>query len=512
MKAFESRTLGLVIKILLLSIATAILGYMAFVAFLSQEWLVGIVILAIIIGANWVYLSKKAVASKFFFPGTVFLIIFMLLPIVYTGFMSTQNYKTGNLISKEEAIEQLQIVGLTPAESGITYDMVVGQYQGRLAALLTNQLDGSVQIGVDGRLLPLEEGQFETNEFMVATATEGFNSIDIENNPDAEELLASLVFPLANGTFISAQGFDLAAEMIETYRYNSSNNTLEDVSTGFVWVDNGNGNFVNPDDPEDKLYPGWRAFNPGQNYLGLFLDPRLSGPFLSVFIWTLSFSLITVTSMFFVGLLLAVVLDKKIRGRNFYRALLILPYAMPSFMSILIWAGMFNREIGVFNAVLGTEIDWLNDPWLARGALLVVNLWLGFPYFYLISTGALQALPSDMEEAAAIDGASAPQIFWRIKLPLVLEILAPLLIASLAFNFNNFNLVFLLTRGGPTNVIEGESAGATDILITYAYKTAFTGAEQDFGLASAISVIVFVIVGAISLWSLKQSKALENVK
>jgi arabinogalactan oligomer/maltooligosaccharide transport system permease protein len=277
-------------------------------------------------------------------------------------------------------------------------------------------------------------------------------------------------------------------------------------------VDNGNGNFVNPDNPEEILYPGWRAFNPAQNYLGLITDPRLSGPFLGVFVWTVVFSLLTVAMMFGVGFLLAVVLDKPMRGRNFYRAILILPYAMPSFMSILIWAGMFNREIGVFNAILGTEIDWLNDPWLARGALLLVNLWLGFPYFYLIGTGALQALPSDMEEAASIDGASAAQIFWRIKLPLVLEILAPLLIASLAFNFNNFNLVFLLTRGGPTNVIEGESAGATDILITYAYKTAFTGAQQDFGLASAISVIVFVIVGALSLWSLKQSKALEENK
>jgi arabinogalactan oligomer/maltooligosaccharide transport system permease protein len=181
-------------------------------------------------------------------------------------------------------------------------------------------------------------------------------------------------------------------------------------------------------------------------------------------------------------------------------------------MSILIWAGMFDREIGIINNLLGAEIDWLNDPWLAKMALLIVNLWLGFPYFYLISTGALQALPTDMEEAAAIDGATGAQIFWRIKLPLVLEILTPLLIASFAFNFNNFNLVFLLTRGGPVNVLDGESAGATDILITYAYKTAFAGTEQNYGLASAISVIVFIIVGAVSLWGLKRSKVLENIQ
>lgn len=507
-----NRTAGLIAKILILALGTSVLGYMAFLAFLAKEWLIGGVLIVIIVLANVIYLSKKTEASKFFFPGTIFLIIFLVVPIVYTGVMSTFNYQTGNIISKEEALEQLEIVGLTLDESGKTFDMEVGRYQGNYAVLLTDQLEGTVQLGVNGTLRTLADGEYELNEFGVAFSTPGFESIDIENDPNAEAILAELVFQLDGDSFISAQGFELAAQMIQTYKYDPTANTLTDLVSGFVWVDNGNGNFVNPDDPEDKLYPGWTAFNPAQNYVGLLTDPRLSGPFLGVFVWTLAFSLLTVASMFLVGFLLAVVLDKKMRGRNFYRAILILPYAMPSFMSILIWAGMFNREIGVINSILGVEVDWLNDPWLARGAILIVNLWLGFPYFYLISTGALQALPSDMEEAAAIDGASTSQIFWRIKFPLVLEILAPLLIASLAFNFNNFNLIFLLTRGGPTNVLDGESAGATDILITYAYKTAFSGAEQDFGLASAISVIVFVIVGALSLWSLKQSKVLENVK
>ena len=184
---------------------------------------------------------------------------------------------------------------------------------------------------------------------------------------------------------------------------------------------------------------------------------------------------------------------------------------MPSFMSILIWAGMFNRQYGLINSLLHTQIDWLNSTWLARGVILLVNLWLGFPYFYLISTGALQALPGDLEEAASIDGASGVQIFWRIKLPLVLQILSPMLIASFAFNFNNFNLVYLLTKGGPTDVLGGETAGATDLLITYAYKTAFAENNQNYGLASAVSVIVFMIVAVISMWSLKKSRVLEEI-
>jgi arabinogalactan oligomer/maltooligosaccharide transport system permease protein len=180
-------------------------------------------------------------------------------------------------------------------------------------------------------------------------------------------------------------------------------------------------------------------------------------------------------------------------------------------MSILIWAGMFNRQFGAINALFGTEIDFFNSPTLAKMVILIVNLWLGFPYFYLISSGALQSIPSELEEAASIDGANGRQIMGKIKLPLILQILSPLLIASFAFNFNNFNIIYLLTGGGPTNVLEGQTAGATDILITYTYKTAFGSQEQNLGLASAISMVIFFIVGSISLWSLRRSKVLETM-
>jgi arabinogalactan oligomer/maltooligosaccharide transport system permease protein len=215
--------------------------------------------------------------------------------------------------------------------------------------------------------------------------------------------------------------------------------------------------------------------------------------------------------MFAVGLLLAVILNQKIALRRFYRSILILPYAIPSFMSILIWAGMFNRQFGAINALFGTEIDFFNSTTLAKMVILIVNLWLGFPYFYLISSGALQSIPSELEEAASIDGANGRQIMGKIKLPLILQILSPLLIASFAFNFNNFNIIYLLTGGGPTNVLEGQTAGATDILITYTYKTAFGSQEQNLGLASAISMVIFFIVGSISLWSLRRSKVLETM-
>jgi arabinogalactan oligomer/maltooligosaccharide transport system permease protein len=203
-------------------------------------------------------------------------------------------------------------------------------------------------------------------------------------------------------------------------------------------------------------------------------------------------------------------LNRPMRGRRIYRSVLILPYAMPSVMSILIWAGMFDSDFGAVNSILHTDIHWLQNPSLARGIVLLVNLWLGFPYFYLICSGSLQAIPNELLEAAAIDGANPRQVFRKITLPLLLQILSPLLIASFAFNFNNFNLIYLLTGGGPTQTLNGEIAGATDILISYTYKIAFGTNFQDFGLASAISVIIFLIVASISMYGLRRSKVMET--
>jgi arabinogalactan oligomer/maltooligosaccharide transport system permease protein len=200
-----------------------------------------------------------------------------------------------------------------------------------------------------------------------------------------------------------------------------------------------------------------------------------------------------------------------------YRSIIILPYAMPSIMSILIWGGMLNTDFGAINNLIGlvvghpVNLNWLGEPTLAKASVLLVNLWLGFPYFYLISSGALQAIPQELTEAASIDGATGGQAFRKITFPLLQQMLLPLLIASFAFNFNNFNLIYLLTGGGPKDTLAGDSAGATDILISYTYNLAFnSGGTQNFGLASAVSIVIFVTVAAISLYGIKRSKVLES--
>ncbi len=156
------------------------------------------------------------------------------------------------------------------------------------------------------------------------------------------------------------------------------------------------------------------------------------------------------------------------------------------------------------------HVDWLGNPTAAKVAILVTNLWLGFPYMFLVCTGALQAIPGDVREAAKVDGATGWQTIRSIIMPLMLVAVGPLLLASFAFNFNNFGLIFLLTDGGP---FEGSQTqvGSTDLLITYAYRLAIGGSAPNFGYASAISIFIFIIVALISLQGFRRAAALEEV-
>jgi ABC-type sugar transport system permease subunit len=178
---------------------------------------------------------------------------------------------------------------------------------------------------------------------------------------------------------------------------------------------------------------------------------------------------------------------------------------------------MLNAEFGVVNrflqSIIGWAPRWTTEPFWAQVAILLVNLWLGYPYFMLVASGALQSIPGDIYEAAMIDGATGWQRFRRITLPLLLVAVGPLLIASYVFNFNNFNLIYLFILGGPPIVGASTQAGHTDILISYVYKLAFesSGRGVQYGLASAISIIVFLIVAVITLLQYRFTNMWEEV-
>ena len=484
-----------------------------YIAALDKNWFITTILSLTLIGAAYIYLSPRAQASKFFYPGVVLLIIFMILPMIYTLYLSALTYKDGNLITKSDAIQKiLTQSGNAPDPRNITYFTVIGSEGASTAELFTDQSTHQVYLGENGKAVPLTKGSYKVDADGNAISVPGFTPLTNDQiNNDANTLTAIQDY-IDPSHAIVIQDPQTSVLTIQTLSYNAKTDTFTNTQNGKVYVDNHKGNFTNIKDPTDQLLPGWKSFAGLKNFTGILSNPKIRGPFIKVLIWTVVFAFLTVVMQFLFGMFIALALEEKLRGKSIYRFIIILPYAMPSFMSILIWGGIFNANYGQLNVLLGTHIQWLNTAWLARGAVLLVNLWLGFPYFYLISTGALKSFPKELEEAAEIDGASPTQITYRIKMPIILKMLAPLLISSFAFNFNNFNLIYLLTQGGPTNVLAGQSAGATDILITYAYKVAFSPNNQDYGIASAISVLVFIIIGTISVISLRRSSVLKELQ
>jgi maltose/maltodextrin transport system permease protein len=179
-----------------------------------------------------------------------------------------------------------------------------------------------------------------------------------------------------------------------------------------------------------------------------------------------------------------------------------------------VFKGLFNNNFGEINLILhglfGLKPAWFSDPFLAKTMLLIVNTWLGYPYMMVLCMGLLKAIPSDLYEASAVAGAGPLTNFFRITLPLVIKPLAPLMIASFAFNFNNFVLINLLTGGRPDFLDTQIPAGTTDILVSYTYRIAFEDSGQNFGLAAAISTVIFAMVALLSWINLRATRITKD--
>lgn len=246
----------------------------------------------------------------------------------------------------------------------------------------------------------------------------------------------------------------------------------------------------------------------------------LTGPFKDVFLpvfgWNIIFAVVSTAGTFFLGLIVAMAVNNpNIKEKSVYRAILIIPWALPATVAILSWQGLLNGSYGAINNLLlnlhliSNPIPWLTDPTWARVALIIVNIWLGFPYMMNVCLGALGAIPDSYYEAADVDGASKWLQFRKITLPSLAQISYPLLISSFAFNFNNFGSAFLITKGGPPRMAT-QFARYTDILASVNYKLSTQFGR--FEIASAISIIIFLILGTISYYQMKLSGQFEEVE
>ncbi|MFS1516298.1 sugar ABC transporter permease [Bacillus sp. SM2101] len=249
-----------------------------------------------------------------------------------------------------------------------------------------------------------------------------------------------------------------------------------------------------------------------QNFIDIFKVPIWRNTFFSVLAWTIIWTFGATTFQVALGIFLAIIVNQKdIKGKAIIRTVFILPWAVPAFVSILVFAGMFNESFGTINrdilAAFGIDhIPWMTEPLWTRIALILIQTWLGFPFIFAMTTGVLQSISNELYEAATVDGASSWGQFSKITLPLVLYSTAPILITQYTFNFNNFNVIFLFNGGGPA--VSGQNAGGTDILISWIYKLTMTSAQ--YSKAAAITMILSLIVITVALWQFRKTKSFQE--
>jgi arabinogalactan oligomer/maltooligosaccharide transport system permease protein len=506
---------GFVVKLVLMAVVDA-LGLLALVAAYSeQSWGILAAMLALLLAANWVYFTRRALPLKYVLPGLAFLLVYQVYVVGYTGYVAFTNYGDGHNSTKEQAIEALLVQNERRVEGSPASPLtVVESDAGELGFAV---VDDAGQVRVGTATEPLEPATDATVTDGVATDVPGWTVLDRAQVLGRQQEVTTLRVPVSDDPedgSIRTQDARTGYVFRSVLEHDAGADTMTDTSTGVVYAPSDEGKFEAPDGT--TLPVGWRVTVGFENFATAFADARYSGPFAKILTWTFAFALLSVVTTFLLGMFLAIAFnDPRLRGRKIYRTLMILPYAMPGFLAALLWAGMLNRGYGFVNQVLlgGASIPWLTDPWLAKVSLLLVNLWLGFPYMFLICTGALQSLPGDVYEAARIDGAGRWRTWRSITMPLLLVATAPLLISSFAFNFNNFTLIKMLTDGGPRFADASVPLGHTDILISMVYNVSGLDgtAPRDYGLASALSIVIFLVVGTISAIAFRQTRKLEEL-
>ncbi|MGR3806979.1 maltose ABC transporter permease MalF [Pasteurella testudinis] len=493
---------GLIALVLLLDF------YLVSVMYLQGEILFAILTLIVISSGIYVFANRKTYAWRYVYPGIMGMGIFILFPLVCTIVIAFTNYSGTNQLAFERAVSVLSQQRYFSGE----------KYNFKLFAPADNQWQIEVTSPQGASYLSDEFALgAETIVLNAASVVSAQRAVPLKTVIENRNALQQSRLILPDGNELSMSSLRQFAQQSQRYQYNDENEELVNLENGKRYKANNEIGFFQLIDTQgnwqsETLEPGYTVSTGWSNFVKIFTDDGIQKPFIQIFIWTVLFSLLTVLFTVVIGMVLACVVQwEPLRGKGVYRLLLILPYAVPAFISILIFKGLFNQSFGEINLILnqlfGIRPEWFNSPTLAKVMIIIVNTWLGYPYMMILCMGLLKAIPQDLYEASAMDGASTWQNFSKITVPLLIKPLTPLMIASFAFNFNNFVLIQLLTNGRPDMIGTSTPAGHTDLLVSYTYRIAFEGSgAQDFGLAAAIATIIFLLVGGLALLNLKATK------
>jgi ABC-type sugar transport system permease subunit len=507
---------GLVVRLILLALIDGFTIWFILQQLDNEAPVLAIAVGLITLFANVVILRNQLFPIRWMLLGLALMAMFSVYPILFTANISLTNFGSGHLQTKEQAIEQYEKVKYLPEGAGAYQFTAFVSDDGQYVLWLQGE-DGEAILAKPGEALvavqPGEEGVGELDADGIPTNIELYERLN--NITIFRHLPALQEATFGEGDrIVRIPNADSAAELAQKYVYDSEMDTLTDQATGISYrpVD---GIFTS--DTGEELPGGYQVYIGLENFTQFFASPAISGPLILIIIWNFAFAFLSVGLSFALGLAVALLFnDHEMKGRKLILTLLLIPYTIPSLISILVWRGLLDPELGIVNKILESIFHWspawFTDLWWAKAAVLLVNLWLGYPYFMLVCSGALQAIPKDIYGAAEVDGAGLWQQFRLITLPLLLVATGPLLVASFIFNFNNFNVIYLLNSGRPVMANAATDAGHTDILISYVYKLAFAGGRgSQYGFAAAITLVIFAVVAVMTLLQFRYTKMWEEV-
>ena len=481
-----------------------VLLYGVMLMYARGELAFALLVLVLTALGSWVFISKQGYSYRYIYPSILGVVTFIVFPLLYTINVAFTNFGSNNLLP----LERVKAIHLakTYRTGGESYNFKLYQ-NGEHFQLVLYSSEG------DDRF-------YVTKPFKTLITPKAIPASLSSSLPEGVELsmrdvvqhrssLTYLNIVLPDGNDLAMTSLRKFGAIAKTYRRGEGDSLIDNRTEEVLKPDLTSGCFVS--NSGEEVGPGFTVYTGWDNFRRVFTDPGIQGPFLKIFSWTVIFALLSVLFTTVIGLLMACLVQwEPLKGNGIYRLLLILPYAVPAFISILIFRGLFNQNFGEINMLLdmlfGVKPEWFSNELLAKSMVIIVNTWLGYPYMMILCIGLLKSIPDDLYEASAIDGATPLHNLFHITIPMIIKPLIPLLIASFAFNFNNLVLIALLTDGAPDMLNATTPAGATDILVSYTFRIAFGSYGQDYGLASAIAAVIFLMVGVIAWVNLKATQ------
>jgi ABC-type sugar transport system permease subunit len=463
-----------------------------------------------------VYLRPHFTPWRWLAVGIALSLMFSLYPLLYTVYLSVTNMGSGHLMSKQQAIDRLENQLYLP-EGGQSFSWTAYQVEGGATyALWLQSEDGAGYLAYPGEPIeagvPGEGGVGELDEDGIPLTLEGYERLPQNRTVAIITQLSAIDFGQPPDA-VRISSLRAAAELESRYEYDAGTDVVIDLETGLSYAPI-EGTFTA--ESGEELSPGF-IVGIGARHFERFLGTRgFREPLLHMLIWNITFAFLSVVVSFAVGLAVTLLFDD-LPGRRIIRALLIIPWPIPVLVSILIWRSMLNPDLGfvapVLEAIFGSSPAWFQNTFWTRFAVILVNVWLSYPYFYVISAGAIRSIPSEIYDAAVVDGAGPWSKFRSVTLPLLLRILMPLLIASFTFNFNNFNVIYIFNFGNPPMADTIVPMGQTDILISFVYRLAFvTSNVTNYGLAAAITVMLFVFVAFLVILQIRFTRLFQETE